>query len=181
MARGSSTAKKPDNPVIPNQLRIGNPMLLTSGRRDSVGAGESLDDDRSLAARKCDSQEYRRGVGARFPDPHRGVPQLQLAVAILPKLSAPPEHRQAGRRIFPGRGIRRHAETSEPIPCPSLRAKQSRGRSTTVGVAGAPHIVAPGLLRRKGLLAITDGSTDRFGSYWAPPNLSGPDLEAPRP
>jgi hypothetical protein len=47
--------KKPDNPVIPNQLRIGNPMLLTSGRRDSVRAGESLDDDRSLgiAARKC--------------------------------------------------------------------------------------------------------------------------------
>jgi hypothetical protein len=46
---------KPDNPVIPNQLRIGNPMLLTSGRRDSVRAGESLDDDQSLgiAARKC--------------------------------------------------------------------------------------------------------------------------------
>jgi hypothetical protein len=29
-------------------------------------------------------------------------------------------------------------------------AKQSRGRSTTVWVAGAAHVVAPGLLRRKG-------------------------------
>jgi hypothetical protein len=29
-------------------------------------------------------------------------------------------------------------------------AKQSRGCSTTVWIAGAAHVVAPGLLRRKG-------------------------------
>ncbi|MFZ0210677.1 MAG: hypothetical protein WAL59_32005 [Roseiarcus sp.] len=90
--KGVLDREEAQQPGDPQSTAIGNPMLLTSGRRDSVRAGELLDDDRSfgIAARKfCGSQEYRRGVRARFPDSHRGVPQLQLAVAPRPSIAKP--------------------------------------------------------------------------------------------
>ena len=50
-----------------------------------------------------------------------------------------------------GRLVRRHAETNEPIPCPSLRAKRSNpGAAVRPFGSLAAHVVAPGLLRRKG-------------------------------
>ena len=44
----------------------------------------------------------------------------------------------------------RRNKSANSLSVIASEAKQSRGRSTTVWVAGALHVVAPGLLRRKG-------------------------------
>src|SRR5271170_7286431 len=68
--------------------------------------------------------------------------------------------------------IRRHAETSEPIPCPSLRAK----RSNPGAAVRPPGLLAPRMLweccgpwiaSSQGLLAMTDGSPFRLHHRWA--------------